>query len=170
MRYASRVATFPTRMGKCSVRVIAGDAGVERLDLNPEGPPPCPCDEEQPLVRETLRQLNAYFAGKLFDFDLPLDMHGTGFQRDVWRALLDIPYGETRSYSHVARAIGRAAAVRAVGAANGQNPVAIIVPCHRVIGSSGKLVGYGGGLPMKKMLLDLEAEHYVERIRKAAAR
>ena len=87
----------------------------------------------------------------------------------MWKALVEIPYGETRSYSDLARSIGKPAAVRAVGAANGRNPIAIIVPCHRVIGASGKLVGYGGGLPMKRMLLDLEAE-YAERFRKAAAR
>lgn len=170
MRYSSQVATFAARMGNCSLRVIAGDTAVERLDLNPTGPPPCPVDDDHPLVRECLRQLKAYFAGQLFDFDLPLDMHGTEFQRQVWHALRDIPYGETTSYGTLARRIGRPAAVRAVGAANGQNPIAIVVPCHRVIGSSGKLVGYGGGLPMKQMLLHLEAEHYVKRHREAAAR
>jgi methylated-DNA-[protein]-cysteine S-methyltransferase len=102
------------------------------------------------------RQLAAYFAGALRRFDLPLAPAGTPFQQTVWRALLDIPYGETVSYGELARRIGRPAAVRAVGAANGQNPLAIVVPCHRVIGSDGRLVGYGGGLPAKIALLDLE--------------
>lgn len=120
-------------------------------------------------MREALRQLGAYFSGRLTAFDLPLSMKGTDFQRRVWRALLQIPYGETCSYAELARAIGAPAAVRAVGAANGRNPIAIVVPCHRVIGANGKLVGYGGGLPMKQMLLRLEAEH-AERVRQAAAR
>ncbi|HUB77817.1 MAG TPA: methylated-DNA--[protein]-cysteine S-methyltransferase [Bryobacteraceae bacterium] len=101
-------------------------------------------------------ELRAYFAGQLRTFSVPLDMQGTEFQLSVWNHLVKIPYGETRSYAQVAEAVGRPAAVRAVGAANGSNPVAIIVPCHRVIGSSGKLTGYGGGLPMKKRLLELE--------------
>jgi methylated-DNA-[protein]-cysteine S-methyltransferase len=159
MRYSSRVAEFQTRAGKCSLRVTAGPAGLELLELNPKGDSPAECDENHPVVRETLRQLAAYFSGELRDFDLPLDPHGTEFQRAVWRALLEIPYGETRSYSEIAQRVGRPAAVRAVGSANGSNPIAIIVPCHRVIGASGKLVGYGGGLPMKRMLLDLETEH-----------
>ena len=159
MRYSSRVADFETRTGKCSLRVTAGPGGLELLELNPQGPAACDCDEKHPVVRESLRQLGAYFAGELRDFDLPLDPHGTEFQRAVWKALVGIPYGETRSYSEIARSVGRPAAVRAVGAANGSNPIAIIIPCHRVIGSSGKLVGFGGGLPMKRMLLDLETEH-----------
>jgi methylated-DNA-[protein]-cysteine S-methyltransferase len=105
---------------------------------------------------EAVRQLEAYFAGTLRQFDLPLAPEGTPFQQRVWRALLDIPYGETESYGALARRIGRPAAVRAVGAANGQNPLAIVIPCHRVIGSNGRLVGYGGGLAMKAALLDLE--------------
>jgi methylated-DNA-[protein]-cysteine S-methyltransferase len=96
-------------------------------------------------------------------------MAGTDFQQRVWAALREIPYGRTCSYGDLARSIGKPAAVRAVGAANGRNPIAIIVPCHRVIGAAGKLVGYGGGLPMKRMLLDLEAEN-VERLRQAATR
>ncbi len=159
MRYSSRVAEFTTRTGKCSLRVTAGPAGLELLELNPPGEPPGERDDNHPVVRESLSQLSSYFAGELRAFDLPLDPHGTEFQLAVWKALLRIPYGETCSYSELARAIGRPAAVRAVGMANGSNPIAIIVPCHRVIGSSGKLVGYGGGLPMKRMLLDLETEH-----------
>jgi len=159
MRYSSRVARYETRTGKCALRVTAGPEGLELLELHPEGQAADPCDDAHPVIRETLRQLGAYFAGGLKDFDLPLAPKGTEFQLAVWNALLKIPYGETRSYSDIARVVGRPAAVRAVGAANGSNPIAIIVPCHRVIGASGKLTGYGGGLPMKRMLLDLETEH-----------
>jgi len=142
---------------------------LELLELNAAGPAPAACDDSHPVVRESLRQLCAYFAGELTEFDLPLNPKGTPFQLAVWKELLHIPYGETCSYTHIAQAIGRPAAVRAVGAANGSNPIAIIVPCHRVIGSSGKLVGYGGGLPMKRMLLDLETEH-AHLFRQATAR
>ena len=169
MRSTSRVATFETRTGKCALRVTAGPTGIEAVELNPEGEPAGGYDENHPLVREAIRQLTAYFAGKLTQFDLPLAMIGTDFQKRVWRVLLEIPYGKTRSYGEIACGIGAPAAVRAVGAANGRNPIAIVVPCHRVIGSSGKLVGYGGGLPMKQMLLNLEAE-YAERWREAATR
>lgn len=103
-----------------------------------------------------IEQLRAYFAGELQDFDLPLAPEGTQFQRAVWDALTHIPYGETRSYVDIAQAVGRPKASRAVGAANGQNPIPIIIPCHRVIGKSGALVGFGGGLPTKVQLLDLE--------------
>ncbi len=102
------------------------------------------------------RQLEEYFAGRRRQFDLPLDLRGTDFQKRCWRELLKIPYGETRSYAEIARAIGNPLAVRAVGLANGQNPIAIIVPCHRVIGSDGSLTGYGGGLNVKRQLLELE--------------
>jgi methylated-DNA-[protein]-cysteine S-methyltransferase len=107
-------------------------------------------------LREAVRQLNAYFAGYLRDFDLPLRMQGTEFQLSVWRALRKIPYGETISYGELARRIGNPKGSRAVGLANGSNPIAIIVPCHRVIGSNGKLTGYGGGLENKEILLGLE--------------
>jgi methylated-DNA-[protein]-cysteine S-methyltransferase len=102
------------------------------------------------------RELDAYFAGKLRRFTVPLDLRGTPFQRRVWELLCDIPYGETRSYGEVAQAVGNPKARRAVGQAIGRNPVAIVVPCHRVIGSDGGLTGYGGGLPRKRALLDLE--------------
>ena len=107
-------------------------------------------------VEQAVRQLEEYFAGKRKTFDLTLAPHGTPFQQDVWRALQDIPYGATRSYAQIANAIGRPSATRAVGAANGANPIPIIIPCHRVIGTNGKLTGFGGGLPMKQWLLDLE--------------
>jgi len=102
------------------------------------------------------RQLEEYFAGRRRRFDLPLDLRGTDFQKRCWQELLKIPYGETRSYADIARAIGNPSAVRAVGLANGQNPIAIIVPCHRVIGSDCSLTGYGGGLETKRKLLELE--------------
>lgn len=110
-----------------------------------------------PILLAAAKQLGEYFSGTRQRFDLPLEFEGTDFQREVWAALLMIPYGETRSYSQIARGIGRPAAVRAVGAANGRNPIAIIAPCHRVIGSGGDLTGFGGGLPRKAWLLELEA-------------
>ena len=102
------------------------------------------------------RQLAEYFAGQRTEFDLPLEMAGTDFQRRVWAALREIPYGETVSYGELARGIGKASASRAVGLANGKNPFAVVVPCHRVVGSDGSLTGYGGGLDRKRFLLALE--------------
>jgi O-6-methylguanine DNA methyltransferase len=103
------------------------------------------------------RELDAYFAGKLRQFTVPLDLRGTAFQLRVWELLCDIPYGKTRSYGEIAQALGKPKATRAVGQANGRNPISIIVPCHRVIGSDGGLTGYGGGLHRKRTLLDLES-------------
>ena len=111
----------------------------------------------EPVLLDAETQLRAYFAGELRRFDLPLAPRGTAFQLSVWDALLEIPYGATTSYSELAAAIGRPNACRAVGAANGRNPLAVIVPCHRVIGAAGGLTGYGGGLERKRMLLALEA-------------
>lgn len=111
------------------------------------------------VVAETRRQLDEYFAGRRKDFHLPVAPAGTPFQVRAWRALRDIPYGETRSYGEQARALGQPAAVRAVGAANGRNPIPIVIPCHRVIGGDGRLTGYAGGLDIKKHLLDLERRH-----------
>jgi len=105
---------------------------------------------------DVVAQLEAYFAGELIAFDIDLELTGTEFQRRVWAALQTIPYGETRSYGQIAEQIGSPAASRAVGMANGRNPIGIIVPCHRVIGSSGGLTGYGGGIERKRTLLDLE--------------
>lgn len=113
-------------------------------------------DDQLPILREAARQLGEYFAGTRRRFDLALDFAGTEFQRQVWAALLTIPFGETRSYSDIARQIGNPSAVRAVGAANGRNPISIIAPCHRVIGASGSLTGFAGGLPAKQYLLALE--------------
>jgi len=111
------------------------------------------------LFVDAISQLRAYFAGEKQSFDLPLKLEGTAFQQRVWQALQEIPYGETCSYKDIALRIGAAAAVRAVGLANGRNPISIIVPCHRVIGTNGTLTGYGGGLPRKRWLLQHEAAH-----------
>ena len=111
------------------------------------------------LVAETRRQLDEYFRGSRREFDLPVAPAGTPFQLRAWQALQDIPYGATCSYGEQARAMGRPRAVRAVGAANGRNPIAIVIPCHRVIGRDGRLTGYGGGLDVKQYLLELEQRH-----------
>ena len=115
-------------------------------------------DSQHPILQEAVRQLNEYFAGKRQQFDLPLDFAGTPFQQKVWQALLSIPFGETRSYKQIAEQVGNVKAVRAVGAANGKNPISIIAPCHRVVGANGKLVGFAGGLENKEILLKLESE------------
>lgn len=119
-----------------------------------------PC-EQQPteLLLKAEQELLEYFAGKRKEFDLPLHLEGTPFQLKVWNALLTIPYGETRSYKEIAESIGNEKACRAVGMANNRNSVMILVPCHRVIGADGGLVGYGGGLPLKEKLLELEKNH-----------
>jgi len=114
---------------------------------------------DERAIGEVRRQVNEYCAGERTDFDLELAPSGTEFQRAVWDALLAIPYGETRSYGEIARAIGQPQAARGVGAANHANPIALIVPCHRVIGADGSLTGYGGGLPLKRALLAHEAAH-----------
>lgn len=113
-------------------------------------------DPGHPVLRETIRQLDAYFAGHLHRFDLPLEPTGTQFQRQVWAALQEIPYGETRSYGDLAREVGRAGGARAVGQANRNNPIGVIVPCHRVVAADGSLGGYAGGLDRKRRLLALE--------------
>jgi methylated-DNA-[protein]-cysteine S-methyltransferase len=109
-----------------------------------------------PVLVEAERQLGEYFAGRRRTFDLKLDLMGTDFQKSVWKALLTIPFGQTRSYAEIARQVGRPSACRAVGAANGRNPVSIVAPCHRVVGSTGALTGFGGGLDVKEALLRLE--------------
>jgi methylated-DNA-[protein]-cysteine S-methyltransferase len=113
--------------------------------------------DRHPLLIEAERQLGDYFAGRRKRFSLKLDLRGTPFQKKVWRALLEIPFGETRSYSDIAKVIGHPKSARAVGAANGKNPISIITPCHRLIGSSGKLHGFAGGLKTKAKLLKLES-------------
>src|SRR5271169_5480582 len=148
--------TEATVVDGLTLRLVASDSGLRSIEFEPwrrlQGCRP----GTHPVAAEAVRQLRAYFAGKLRRFDLPLDLQGTEFQLRVWRELETIPFGETRSYSQIATAIGAPRAVRAVGAANGANPIPIVVPCHRVIGAAGTLVGYGGGLPLKKRLLELE--------------
>jgi methylated-DNA-[protein]-cysteine S-methyltransferase len=139
-----------------TIGLVAEDDCLVELTLPDRPPPPPGSRQRSAVLQRTAAQLDEYFAGARRDFDLPLAPRGTTFQTDVWRALARIPFGETCSYGDLARAIGRPAASRAVGAANGANPIAIILPCHRVIGSNGTLTGYGGGLPMKRWLLDHE--------------
>jgi methylated-DNA-[protein]-cysteine S-methyltransferase len=124
---------------------------LSRVRLNIAGE-----DSNHPVLVETERQLNEYFAGKRKKFSVKLDFAGTAFQNKVWRALLTIPFGETRSYGEIARQLGNPKAMRAVGAANGRNPISIIAPCHRVIGATGDLTGFAGGLKIKAYLLELE--------------
>jgi methylated-DNA-[protein]-cysteine S-methyltransferase len=138
------------------LRLVASASGVRAIQFDQRPAPEGQRNDGNPLLTEAVRQLRAYFAGALREFQLPLDIEGTDFQKRVWGQVAAIPYGETRSYLQIATALGSPQAVRAVGAANGANPVPIVVPCHRVIGASGKLVGYGGGLAMKRWLLELE--------------
>lgn len=112
--------------------------------------------ENNPVVQQTIKELEEYFAGNRKVFTVPLDLRGTEFQKKVWEALREIPYGETRSYKEIAEKIGNPKASRAVGMANHRNPIGIVVPCHRVVGANGKLTGYAGGIPMKQALLELE--------------
>ena len=141
--------------------LLVGDGTVlHRLDMR-GGRRPVPIDpsweRDDDALADVRTQLDEYFAGGRREFDVRLEMHGNSFERRVWRELLEIPYGETASYGKVARAIGAPDAPRAVGLANGRNPVAVIVPCHRVIGADGSLTGFGGGLERKRLLLDLES-------------
>ena len=139
--------------------LAADDSGLREIRFvngrDKARPDPSWRRHDAPLA-ETIRQLRAYFARELETFDLPLAPAGTEFQRKVWQRLCDIPYGETISYGDLASRIGNPKASRAVGLANGSNPIPIVIPCHRVIGSNGKLTGYGGGLPIKEKLLALE--------------
>ncbi len=144
--------------------LIAGDKnGLKEIyfqdGTDPRREPDPDWTEDAEALTEATTQLEAYFAGELRDFDLPLAPEGTAFQLSVWSALAEIPYGETVSYGELADRVGRPKAARAVGAANGKNPLPIVLPCHRVIGSTGKLVGFGGGLHLKQALL--EGEHRV---------
>ena len=143
------------------ILLIAGDdAVVERISFTSRGkaakPEPGWQESQRGAVAEAIRQLREYFAGKRTRFDLPLAPKGTEFQRAVWRQLQEIPYGETISYGELARRVGNPKASRAVGAANGANPLPIVIPCHRVIAGDGSIGGFGGGLPIKEILLALE--------------
>jgi len=137
--------------------IAADEEGLHSIEFG-EGAPVSPEAQrsDRGLVHETILQLRAYFARKLFEFTLPLKPNGTPFQKEVWRELQRIPYGTVISYGELARRVGNPKASRAVGAANGSNPIPIIIPCHRVIGSNGKMTGYAGGLSIKEALLELE--------------
>jgi methylated-DNA-[protein]-cysteine S-methyltransferase len=146
---------YPSPIGP--LRLVAEDDALVALHLPNANPPAAASRAGEtpaaPVLVRAREQLDAYFAGERETFDLPLAPRGTAFQRSVWRALLAVPFGVTCSYGDIAKAVGRPKASRAVGAANGQNPIAIVVPCHRVIGANGTLTGYGGGLPLKEWLL-----------------
>jgi methylated-DNA-[protein]-cysteine S-methyltransferase len=141
------------------LRLVASEAGLREVLFGGQALPPDEAvgEDESPVLGEVARQLHEYFDGERTSFTVPLDLAGTPFQLAAWRALAEIPYGETVSYADQARRLGRPRAVRAVGAANGRNPVPIVLPCHRVIGSDGSLTGFGGGLHVKRALLDHEA-------------
>lgn len=144
------------------LRLVATDQGLSRLlfdeqadaDAHPDGD--STRADDHPVLAAATTQLEEYFAGHRQEFDIPLDLTGTEFQRAAWSALASVPYGETRSYRQQAEAIGRPKAVRAIGAANGRNPIPIVLPCHRIVGSDGSLTGYGGGLSIKEYLLNHE--------------
>lgn len=156
MKERTRTITLRKELGP--MRFVArGDALVSLWFADgPEG------GDEDELLDRAIAEMDEYFAGTRTAFSVPLAAVGTPFQREVWSALRAIPFGETRSYADVAAAIGKPKAVRAVGAANGRNPLGIVVPCHRVIGADGSLTGYAGGMERKKFLLDLERHRFVQ--------
>ena len=152
---------MPSPVGR--LKLVATDSALVAVIWDNENPKRVRQAElveqlDHPILLDAQQQLNEYFQGQRQTFELPLDFEGTEFQKKVWQALLNIPFGETRSYRQIAEQVGSPKAVRAVGAANGQNPISIISPCHRVIGSSGKLVGFAGGLDNKEILLKLEQQ------------
>lgn len=156
--------TMPSPVGLLTL--VANDHGLAAVLWENDDPKrvrlsPLHEDTKHPVLMEAERQLRDYFAGKREKFELQLNFNGTEFQRQVWQALLTIPFGETRSYAQIAEQIGNPNAVRAVGAANGKNPISIIAPCHRVIGSNGKLTGFAGGMEAKAFLLKLETKDFV---------
>jgi methylated-DNA-[protein]-cysteine S-methyltransferase len=144
-------------IGELTLTSVGGSlTGVHMNEQRHTPKMPVECERDDAGLAHVVAQLNAYFAGELTSFDLPTEMHGTHFQRQVWAELCEIPYGETISYGELARRVGNPKASRAVGLANGRNPLAIVVPCHRVIGANGSLTGYGGGLDRKIWLLEHE--------------
>jgi methylated-DNA-[protein]-cysteine S-methyltransferase len=151
---APRYDTIESPLGEL---LLVGD-GHALTGLYMDGAPGADWQRDPGAFRAAGDQLRAYFAGELREFGLSLAPHGTPFQQEVWAALREIPYGETISYAELAASVGRAGAARAVGAANGRNPISIVIPCHRVIGAGGALTGYGGGLRRKRLLLDLEGK------------
>ena len=151
-RFASPVGPLLLAGSKAGLQLVSFGAGNRARNIDPEW------RLDNSAFVEVVHQLQSYFAGERRDFDLSLLLEGTDFQKTVWTALREIPYGETISYKELAEMIGKPKAVRAVGAANGANPIPIIIPCHRVIGNDGSLTGFGGGLPLKKRLLQLESQ------------
>lgn len=150
---------YETALGKLTL--AEEDGKLTNLLFEGEELPSSWCLEETQTLRQAAAQLEEYLAGKRKAFDLALAPQGTPFQRRVWEELQRIPYGQTRCYGELAKAIGKPGAARAVGMANNRNPIAVIIPCHRVIGADGSLTGYGGGLPMKEKLLRLEKEGHL---------
>ena len=145
---------MPSPVGE--LLVVAVDGAVVRLHFEPFEPPPGPPSPQEPVLLEAARQLREHFAGERTEFDLPLAPPGTEFQRRVWDELRRIPYGTTTTYGEIAQRLGDPLCVRAVGVANGRNPIAVVVPCHRVIGADGKLRGFAAGVERKQRLLALE--------------
>jgi methylated-DNA-[protein]-cysteine S-methyltransferase len=145
---------LPTRFG--DLLLVAGDEGLRAVVLPGRGGPPHGARRDRRALADAREQLAEYCAGERRTFTLRLDPRGTPFQREVWDAVAMIPYGETATYAGLAARLGRRAAARAVGAANGRNPLAIVIPCHRVVATNGALTGYAGGLAMKRALLDAE--------------
>lgn len=156
---ALRVTYVPSPIG--CLRVSGSESGIQAIEFC-ENPGPEP-GEIPACLRLAGQQLEEYFQGRRLDFELPLDLHGTAFQKKVWGALLEVPCGSTASYGEIAHAIGRPGSGRAVGGANHCNPVSIVVPCHRIIGGDGRLTGYGGGLWRKQWLLDHEKKSAARR-------
>lgn len=145
---------YQTKIGRIKI-AQEGDAIVEINVTESEKE----SEKETPLIKKTIKELEEYFEGKRKFFDIPISIKGTEFQEKVWEALLRIPYGETKSYEDIAKMIGCPKGARAVGMANHNNKIIIIIPCHRVIGKNGKLVGYAGGLPVKEKLLQIESNY-----------
>ncbi len=154
MKYAWQ---YETPIGRITLAEENGK--LTNLNFPKEEMPADALQEETQLLVLAAKQLAEYFSGSRKVFDVPLAPKGTGFQQSVWEALTKIPYGETVSYGKLANSIGRPGAARAVGLANNRNPIPLIIPCHRVIGADGKLVGYGGGLPIKEQLLEMEKQN-----------
>ncbi len=162
MNHAYKIILSPVG----ELKLVASDEGLVAILWENDNPKRVKLgalveNSDHPILLETERQLKEYFQGKRKSFSLKLDLMGTKFQNDVWQALMAIPFGETRSYGQLARQVGNPRATRAVGAANGKNPISIVVPCHRVIGASGKLTGFAGGLKTKAHLLELESNQKV---------
>lgn len=163
-RATTATITYDSPVGRLTL--IASEIGLRAVLWDgdaPARPRLATLPRVAPVLEEACRQLDDYFAGRRTSFDLPLDLQGTPFQQDAWRALAEIPFGETRTYAQQAGRLGRPSASRAVGAANGRNPLSIVLPCHRVVGSDGSLTGFAGGLETKRWLLEHEQAVVRER-------